>query len=375
MLPACPRRPGPRASVWGWCDGRIAMATRCGPMRFRPWGAACWRSGRAITSGSSAARASAPCTSAVPARRSLARSGCSRIRRNALGWPPPAVRSSPEAGPPTRTGWRPFSGASDVPRVLVVQYSNPAAYPPVEHAALLLAEAGFEVELRGLRRLDEITIARHERIRMQLKPPAPGGWRQKAAFVRFVSWIRHEAAQIRPDWIYASDPLSTPAAWSAGAGRSVRCIYHEHDAPGSDAGSTAMRIVLAARRRVAERATICIAPSDGRAKRLSAETGRADVAVVWNVPLRREVAPPERGPRAGGDTRLLYHGSIVPARVPDTLLRALARLPRTVSCCITGYDPAGGAYQEHLRALAAELKLTDRVEFTGPIGTRQELME
>src|SRR5690606_11386581 len=117
------------------------------------------------------------------------------------------------------------------------------------------------------------------------------------------------------------------------------------------------------------------APSDGRAKRLSAETGRADVAVVWNVPLRREVAPPERGPRAGGDTRLLYHGSIVPARVPDTLLRALARLPRTVSCCITGYDPAGGAYQEHLRALAAELKLTDRVEFTGPIGTRQELME
>lgn len=262
-----------------------------------------------------------------------------------------------------------------MPRVLVVQYSNPAVYPPVEHAALLLAEAGFEVELRGLRRLDEITIARHERIRMQLKPPAPGGWRQKAAFVRFVSWIRHEAAQIRPDWIYASDPLSTPAAWSAGAGRSVRCIYHEHDAPGSDAGSTAMRIVLAARRRVAERATICIAPSDGRAKRLSAETGRADVAVVWNVPLRREVAPPERGPRAGGGTRLLYHGSIVPARVPDTLLRALARLPRTVSCCITGYDPAGGAYQEHLRALAAELKLTDRVEFTGPIGTRQELME
>ena len=60
-----------------------------------------------------------------------------------------------------------------MPRVLVVQYSNPAAYPPVEHAALLLAEAGFEVELRGLRRLDEITIARHERIRMQLKPPAP----------------------------------------------------------------------------------------------------------------------------------------------------------------------------------------------------------
>ena len=257
--------------------------------------------------------------------------------------------------------------------MLVVQYSNPAAYPPMEHASRLLADAGYTVALRGLGLLAGVTLEPHPHVEMRLQPPAPGGLRQKLGFARFMAWIRHEAARLRPDWIYVSDPLAAPAAWLAGAGRGVRCVYHEHDAPGHG-HSAAIGLVMAARRRIARRADVCVVPSHGRRERLVADTGRETVIVAWNTPLLDEVASPEPAARADGRTRLLFHGSIVPARVPETLLHALARLPRTVTCCLTGYDPSGGGYLAHLRVVADGLGLGDRLEFAGTIPSRRELL-
>ena len=100
-----------------------------------------------------------------------------------------------------------------VPRVLYVQYTNPAGYPPVEHGARLLADAGWDVLLLGIAISDAaLALGHHDRIRVKLRPPAGVGWRQKLHYAKFLAWAVAEAGRWRPDWIYASDALSCPIA-------------------------------------------------------------------------------------------------------------------------------------------------------------------
>jgi len=257
------------------------------------------------------------------------------------------------------------------PRVLFVQHTHPGAYPPIEHAARLLAAAGASVHLIGVALLRGVDVAPHDRLAIDLLPAPRGGWRLHLAFLRFIWRVCVRVVKDRPDWIYASDPLSTPAVWLATRLVRSRCAYHEHDAPEGARGRAAA-LVQRCRQRLARRADLCIAPSAGRATILRQATGRSDIEVVWNTPVLAEVAG-ARTPRPGG-TRLLYHGSIVPARVPETLLHALAQLPASVSLRLTGYDPSGGGYLARLVALADALGLADRVEVVGVVATRAEVM-
>lgn len=262
------------------------------------------------------------------------------------------------------------SSAAGGPVVLYLQYTNPAGYPPIVHGAHLLAEAGCTVRLLGIA-LNDLGFPPHERVSLELLPAQPGGWRQRIGFLRFVWHVCMRVRAIRPHWIYASDPLSTPAAWLAARLWNVRCVYHEHDAPEGAGAAVVGGVVAFSRRRLAGLAERCVVPSQGRADALAAATGRTDAMVIWNTPRRCEVAPRRSGTPVG--TRLLFHGSIVPARVPEILLQAIAALPPTVTLCVTGYDPSGGAYQSRLVSLARALGIDRRVEFRGPV-SRDELM-
>ena len=140
------------------------------------------------------------------------------------------------------------------PRVLYVQYTNPAAYPPLQHSASILAAAGCEVRLVGTAIAGErLTFEQSDRVRVALMPFEPGGWRQKVHYAQFASWVAAEARQWRPDWVYVSDPLACPAALALRRLTGARFIYHEHDSPSPDVGaqSTFMRVVLRARRALA----------------------------------------------------------------------------------------------------------------------------
>jgi glycosyltransferase involved in cell wall biosynthesis len=250
-------------------------------------------------------------------------------------------------------------------RVLYVQYTNPAGYPPLEQGARLLAEQGATVVFVGTAALgDRLRLAPHPHIRAELLPPAEPGWSQKLHYVRFTWRALVRALSFRPHWIYASDPLSAPAALVTAALTRAGVVYHEHDSPGVETAEEAsgpMRLVMAARGRLVRRAEFCVLPSGPRAVGFVETTGRSDVITVWNTPLRRDATPRPRS-AATGRLRVLYQGSIVASRLPIAVIEAISRLPVPVSLRIVGYDPAGGVHVTRLRAAAARLGIADRVE-------------
>jgi glycosyltransferase involved in cell wall biosynthesis len=261
---------------------------------------------------------------------------------------------------------------------MYVQYTNPAAYPPIEHSAAILESAGCDVLLVGTGVADEpLAFRQSDRVRVRLMPFEPGGWRQKVHYAQFASWVAATAREFKPDWVYVSDPLACPAALALVSLVDARLIYHEHDSPAVDATphSTFMRVVLRAREAVASRADVCVLPNEERAELFRERTGRRHgVLTVWNCPMRAEVAA-GRGDASETTLKVLYHGSIVPARLPQTVVDALAALPAGVTLLVAGYETAGHpGHVESLRARARALGVDGRMTFAGTIPTRAGLM-
>lgn len=256
------------------------------------------------------------------------------------------------------------------PRVLYVQYTNPAGYPPLVHGARILARAGAEVRLLGapVAGTEALALEPHPGVEERRLRVQPRGWRQRLHYVRYLLWVVAWAVRWRPDWLYASDPLSCPVALAARAASGARVVYHEHDSPGSARASGLMRLVLGARRRLAAVAAVCVLPSAERAAWFEAETGqRGKTLCAWNCPALDEVGPP-REPWAGPELWLLYHGSIAPGRPPVAVLEAVAKLPSSVGLRVVGYETLGHVgYVRTLADAAASLGLGERVQFLGAV--------
>jgi len=127
---------------------------------------------------------------------------------------------------------------------------------------------------------------------------------------------------------------------------------------------------------LAHRSECCILPNQQRVERFKASVGGVPrVFCVWNCPAKHEVAP-ARPPLNGQGLWLLYHGSIVPSRLPLSVLTAMAMLPPSVKLRVIGYQTVGHHdYVEKLKAEANQLRLADRVEVLGAVPTRKELLE
>lgn len=262
-----------------------------------------------------------------------------------------------------------------MPRVLYVQYTNPAGYPPVEHGARLLADAGWDVLLLGIAISDAaLALGHHDRMRVKLRPPAGVGWRQKLHYAKFLAWAVAEAGRWRPDWIYASDALSCPIALVMAKACGARLVYHEHDSPDTETNQTVfMKAVLQARRRVAMRAALCVLPNARRMEVFREGHPGSRSVTVWNCPSRQEAVHHQR-PAPAASLRVLYHGSIVPGRLPTTVIEALGLLPSTVTLSVVGYETVGfPGYVESLRRSADAFGVASRVQFVGPL-SRRELM-
>lgn len=262
------------------------------------------------------------------------------------------------------------------PRVLYVQYTNPAAYPPIEHGAHILANAGFDVLMLGVRLPQgEMHVRPHEHITVRLLPHQSRGWRQKLHYAWFTAWVMGWVIRWRPEWVYASDALSAPVAAMAKSIAGRRVIYHEHDAPADLARATPsafMRFILRARQQLTHRADLCVLPNEGRAAALERPSS-STIVTVWNCPSRDEVTPSSTRPGAN-TLRVLYQGTIVPARVPVTVIEALAALPDTVSLTIVGYETAGhSGYTQALLAVAHGLGVGHRVSYAGLL-SREEML-
>jgi glycosyltransferase involved in cell wall biosynthesis len=281
-----------------------------------------------------------------------------------------------------------LSGLSVMGRILFVQYTNPAAYPPLEHSSRIFARKGWDVLFLGTGALgaDALRFPPHERIEGRQISFCPGGWRQKLHYIQFCLWILWRTFQWRPQKVYASDPLSCPIGLALSFLSHLSVIYHEHDSPQSEVGgqrseiSKFMKFVLWARQQLARRASVCVLPNEQRAARFDIETGRSTVdalrspLIVWNCPSLEEVSAP-RIAHDGGDFWVLYHGSIVPSRLPRTVLSALALLPSAVKLRVIGYETVGHkGYVQELKQLASGLRIDERVEFVGAVPQRGDLL-
>jgi glycosyltransferase involved in cell wall biosynthesis len=262
-------------------------------------------------------------------------------------------------------------------RILYLQYANPAAYPPLDHSSRILAQENWHVMFLGIKQAenDILVFPPHKGITIKLLSSCPPGWRQKLHYGWFSLYAIVLALYWMPKWIYASDSLSNPPAWVLSLLPWVKVVYHEHDTPTNVDGSVFMRLVFAARRSLARRAKICVLPNPERAARFSRELSNGHTVCVWNCPSQEEIHSEGRVPN--GDTLwLLYHGSIVPARLPISVLQALSLLPLNVKLRIVGYETLGHrGYVHELQETACVLGLAERVEFVGSVPTRGELFD
>ena len=264
-------------------------------------------------------------------------------------------------------------------RILYLQYTNPAGYPPLEHSSRILADAGWEALFLGVGAFgtERLQFPSHKRITVKQMPACGPGLRQKVHFVRYCLWALWWTVRWRPDWIYASDTLACPAALTA-SHLGAELLYHEHDSPASTGtGSFFQRLCLRARTACSRRARACVLPNKTRAEVFAQQTQPKEaVNVVWNCPSSAEVgsSKDERSRAAG--LRLFYHGSIVPDRLPETILHALATFTGRVSLTVAGYETVGSkGYVKRLEEMARTLGVQEHFRYIGTIELRSGLLE
>lgn len=252
-------------------------------------------------------------------------------------------------------------------RITFIQYTNPAYWPPVDHASSILARGGWETLLLGIRAIKNEKLALEpmkNRVVKIFNAPL-GGIAGKVGYLAYQLWAAAEIRRFEPSWIYASAPLAAPLALcfnAAGGG----VIYHEHDSPNLEGPlverSIFMKGIYALRQRLARRAQLCVLPNQARADLFESQTQAANVACAWNCPLKTE-AVPTRKQKLGQPPVFYYHGNVSAELFPLRILDAAARIQKPYRLWVAGYETAGHeGYKNLLNQKAAGLGLAGRFQ-------------
>ena len=268
-------------------------------------------------------------------------------------------------------------------RALFLQYTNPAGYPPLQHAISILLDAGWTVHCFGAAPragAASLTLPTHPNLLVDMmQRPAPG-LLQKAHYLAYTLRCAWLTLTQRPDVVYASDQMAAPAALLALLVRCDNVIYHEHDAP-SPSASGSQNIFSRLRNSICRKATWIVVPNAGRASDLAQAAGIGDdrILIVFNCPSRSELSASRLASEQvdrDATVWLYFHGSIVPDRLPVTVIEAMALLPDRVRLRIAGYETAGSlGYTQALKDRARELGIEHRIEAVGAIPDRSALLQ
>lgn len=254
-------------------------------------------------------------------------------------------------------------------RILYVQYTNPGAYPPLEHSSRILADAGWLVQFSGTGAqgaADELAFPPHSNIAVRLRQFQPPGWRQKLHYLSFIAWCLAICLAWRPKVVYCSDAWSTPIGVLIWYLLRVPVVYHEHDAPGPPT-NVALRLISAARRRLARVAVACVVPQRERLRQFEAELKPRRAFCVWNCPRREEVIASDEQ-RTGDGLNLFYVGSLNRSRLPEAAVHALSDISHDVNLHVVGYETVGElGYTERLKRVAADHGVGSRLRLYGPL--------
>ena len=259
-------------------------------------------------------------------------------------------------------------------RIAFVQYTSPAAYPPIMNAARICRDSGLRVSLWGVQSqgaAGSLQMDACQGMDLSLMPYcAPGVW-QKFHYLRFFIVGVLRCLWFRPSVVYCSDLWSYPIGWVLSQVLGFRVVAHEHDSPASD-GSFAIRVCLSCREMLFRRSLV-VFPQRERSEIAAKSLMIPSKVVVWNCPRMDEVVdaiPVE----SRESITLWYHGSIVPSQFPSTIIQAMAILPGNYRLRFAGYETIGSrGYIASLMDLARTLGIADRVEYVGAIPTRSGL--
>jgi glycosyltransferase involved in cell wall biosynthesis len=230
-------------------------------------------------------------------------------------------------------------------RVLFVQATNPGAYPPLIHASMLMAEAGWEVTfLSAPIEGNKLALDPHPRIKVHEVRTRPSHVMGKVDYAVYAAAAARLAVRLRPDVVYASDALGAGPGLFAARLAGATFVYHEHDSP-----SPLHPILVRARRAAARAARLVVFPNEARARIAQKELRFSNdkLHVVWNVPRRTELVAST--PTAEPPLIVYYHGNISPETLPESVAFAVKRMAGRVKLRIVGYETANA--QGYIRRL------------------------
>jgi glycosyltransferase involved in cell wall biosynthesis len=257
-------------------------------------------------------------------------------------------------------------------RVLFVQATNPGAYPPLIHASTLMADAGWEVTFLSAPIAGNwLAMPSHPGVTVCAVGARPSHVISKLNYAVYATAAARLALRLRPDVVYASDPLGAGPGLLAARLARASVVYHEHDSPSPGM----LHPILARWRAAAARAArLIVFPNEERAHFAQSELRFSNnrLHIVWNVPRRAElvasVAPAEP------PLIVYYHGSITPERLPETVAFAVRQMAGRVRLRIAGYEaPSARGYVRHLVGSDADAAADALIEYIG-LPSRADLL-
>jgi glycosyltransferase involved in cell wall biosynthesis len=258
-------------------------------------------------------------------------------------------------------------------RVLFIQATNPGAYPPLIHASMLMAEAGWEVTfLSAPIAGDALALASHPRVKIHAVRTRPSHVMSSVSYALYAAAAARLALRLRPNVVYASDPLGAGPGLLAARLAGAALVYHEHDSPSP---GTLHPILARLRAAVARAARLIVFPNEERAHFAQSELRFSDnrLRIVWNVPTRAELA--SSAAPAEPPLVVYYHGSIGPERLPETVAFAVRRMAGLVWLRIAGYEaPSARGYVRHLVGSDTGAAADNPVEYIGMVPWRADLL-
>jgi glycosyltransferase involved in cell wall biosynthesis len=262
---------------------------------------------------------------------------------------------------------------TDQRRILFVQATEPAGYPPLIHASTLFAEAGWEVTLLSAPIAgNRLELPLHPRITVRTIQPRPSHVMSGIDYLRYGIAAAQCARSLKPDVVYASDPLGAGPGLLARGLAGAQLVYHEHDTP---APGRLLSWIAWQRAAAARRARIVVFPNEARSRIAQAElmANAHRFRTVWNLPRRAEL--PELAWLPERPLILHYHGGISPDRLPETVIECVRKLEGQVRLRIFGSETPGA--QGYLGRLLECMRGRDGqglVEYGGQVPLRTDLL-
>lgn len=259
-------------------------------------------------------------------------------------------------------------------KVLFLQVTDPAAYPPIINAASLFSAAGWRpVFLSSPTRNGTMTLPDLPGMRVVTLPKRRTSDVSKLDFALYSAAAAKIAFFERPNLIYASDSLAAIPAIAARVCSDAKLIYHEHDS--STNSLNEKKLIARARRYAITKANRVIFPNFDRAKQsLSGiDVDPKKLEIVWNLPRKSEVVSIKR--TSMNPLSLHYHGTITPERIPEAAIQAAASLEGRVQVNIVGYETSSGrGYLNYLMSKYSSGENRGVIQYLGQI-SRSDLIE